>query len=98
VGLSPHMRGNPDNGDDQGKGRRSIPAHAGEPPRLARRAGGSEVYPRTCGGTSYMTAHKNWRVGLSPHMRGNPAAAALVDEVAGSIPAHAGEPPDVGRG
>ena len=50
-GLSPRVRGNHRGDDPPRIGAGSIPACAGEPPGCRWRAGGSEVYPRVCGGT-----------------------------------------------
>ena len=70
-GLSPRMRGNhlfacsfiPLQG--------SIPAHAGEPRSPSLRSPGRRVYPRACGGTSWVRLSMNPCSGLSPRMRGN---------------------------
>src|SRR5690606_3155376 len=70
----------------------SIPAHAGEPvwaSLLALRPG---VYPRARGGTSPATLFASTDTGLSPRTRGNLVALANHHLIAGSIPAHAGEP------
>ena len=54
------------------------------------------VYPRPRGGTSLRRAEAGWRGGLSPPTRGNRGNQRMSISVAGSIPAHAGEP--FGRG
>ena len=91
-GLSPRVRGNP-GAVPVGTGpARSIPACAGEP-RLEQ--GGGElvqVYPRVCGGTPGWITSGAGRPGLSPRVRGNPAAVGQAAEHRGSIPACAGEP------
>ena len=46
-----------------------------------------------CGGTSLATSLANLVGGLSPRVRGNPAASPATCFVPGSIPACAGEPP-----
>ena len=51
-GLSPRMRGNPDQESHAAGGGGSIPAHAGEPSSPPRRMGTTGVYPRACGGTA----------------------------------------------
>ena len=91
-GLSPRVRGDrlPRRPNHGGPG--SIPACAGEPAVAAREQAFDEVYPRVCGGTTV------WRVGpprgwgLSPRVRGNPAAASRASGRSRSIPACAGEP------
>ena len=71
-GLSPRVRGNPDEVVARLGGRGSIPACAGEPrlgpPGLAVPA----VYPRVCGGTNGSKGAKHPVEGLSPRVRGNP--------------------------
>ena len=70
----------------------SIPASAGEPWTRTRPDPGTRVYPRECGGTPFLGRHLVQQNGLSPRVRGNPAAAASRRRPAGSIPASAGEP------
>ena len=96
TGLSPRMRGN------QGLQPRpeaqvgSIPAHAGEPARLAGTPSGRRVYPRACGGTLEVDELLAIAPGLSPRMRGNHRNQHGRLMMHGSIPAHAGEPcPDL---
>ena len=95
VGLSPRVRGNPGWRDESLACERSIPARAGEPDHLAGRGVGDGVYPRACGGT------RRWRTtgarirGLSPRVRGNHVIRLCRRETARSIPARAGEPPNV---
>ena len=70
----------------------SIPAPAGEPATSGRPGPARAVYPRACGGTR---SGRRWRDGwggLSPRLRGNPIAAALLLPAERSIPAPAGEP------
>ena len=50
------------------------------------------VYPRVCGGTYYPWHGRGFVQGLSPRVRGNPLPVAPDQEIAGSIPACAGEP------
>ena len=91
-GLSPPTRGNPQLRDYQQDMPRSIPAHAGEPPRPTEPADLPAVYPRPRGGTP--STHRDtapvW--GLSPPTRGNHHALSVRLFALGSIPAHAGEP------
>ncbi len=92
-GLSPHMRGNRQQGRTAGIQVRSIPAHAGEPINVNLVEAEAQVYPRTCGGTLRLLRRDQRRRGLSPHMRGNRLRSARGSDAARSIPAHAGEPP-----
>ena len=76
-GLSPRVRGNPATRLCRPAAERSIPACAGEPYcAIAQRRLG-EVYPRVCGGTRTPSAPRSPLSGLSPRVRGNPAAAGL---------------------
>ena len=91
-GLSPPTRGNRARIGDRASARRSIPAHAGEPP-----VGGvvhevEEVYPRPRGGTICSSVSATSPGGLSPPTRGNPAGERAGPARIRSIPAHAGEP------
>ena len=91
-GLSPRVRGNPNEQANKPYGARSIPACAGEPGWSGRRRRLPGVYPRVCGGTTRNTRASGASRGLSPRVRGNlpGRAASLCCE--GSIPACAGEP------
>ena len=91
-GLSPRVRGNQQEREQEINLVRSIPACAGEPPVASRMGATASVYPRVCGGTrSCPTSRGNTR-GLSPRVRGNLAMPSLVSARPGSIPACAGEP------
>ena len=92
AGLSPRVRGN--HGDDGESRQRvgSIPACAGEPIATVRPAVIGRVYPRVCGGTDMMALADLQSEGLSPRVRGNPAAAGKSSSGLRSIPACAGEP------
>ena len=92
AGLSPPTRGNLVRIAQKRGKRRSIPAHAGEPDRRRRRPRGNTVYPRPRGGTRRRTNEGCRRRGLSPPTRGNQIRFRTAQAVAGSIPAHAGEP------
>ena len=85
-GLSPRVRGNPLETGQVAKELGSIPAGAGEPPPPRPRQNTGRVYPRGCGGTSL--AHDTILPvgGLSPRVRGNPAADAPHRLNSGSIP------------
>ena len=56
-------------------------------------AGLLEVYPRVYGGTGSSALNEPVGLGLSPRVRGNPAAFFLNQSEARSIPACTGEPP-----
>ena len=75
-GLSPRVRGNPEAEHAVQALPGSIPACAGEPTRSDRLVCGSRVYPRVCGGTLDGSVGPGHPAGLSPRVRGNPAAAA----------------------
>ena len=91
-GLSPHVRGNPVPSVRVTELVGSIPARAGEPDRDTRATIRSEVYPRTCGGTSESAYHRSPDRGLSPHVRGNRPLGGPPLTFQRSIPARAGEP------
>ncbi|CAO3416165.1 hypothetical protein [Azospirillum endophyticum] len=90
-GLSPHVRGNP-----QQRGRvvlrqGSIPACAGQSgasPRFCSRPG---VYPRMCGAIGGAGSGVRASEGLSPHVRGNLHQDGENLLLLGSIPACAGQ-------
>ena len=92
-GLSPRVRGNPPARRCGIPFPRSIPACAGEPGTTPRNTARPGVYPRVCGGTSRTRPPQPLDGGLSPRVRGNPAAAACHTRRRRSIPACAGEPP-----
>ena len=91
-GLSPRLRGNRCPVLPQQNRRRSIPAPAGEPPRGLGARVCPAVYPRACGGTARRRRLKAIWAGLSPRLRGNLPWSVHYWEMAGSIPAPAGEP------
>ncbi len=91
-GLSPRVRGNPDMGTGEVARDRSIPACAGEPRGAYSSNEAGPVYPRVCGGTYTSNFIPIAYQGLSPRVRGNPAASSLPSLSRGSIPACAGEP------
>ena len=92
TGLSPRVRGNPAPPARRWRGGRSIPASAGEPPLVTSAGSFMWVYPRECGGTLGAKRYEHGDCGLSPRVRGNPAAAGRRRLAPGSIPASAGEP------
>ena len=91
-GLSPRMRGNPQQSPQVKARIGSIPAYAGEPASSMRSTARPAVYPRVCGGTNSGAAGTALGDGLSPRMRGNHIARYSPVEFSGSIPAYAGEP------
>ena len=92
-GLSPRVRGNPDDAVRLALAARSIPACAGEPSATTDCIPRSvAVYPRVCGGTRHVRERIWSRVGLSPRVRGNPFHGHGGGSSRGSIPACAGEP------
>ena len=92
-GLSPPTRGNHGFAVHVDDDHRSIPAHAGEPPRRAPERPSGRVYPRPRGGTVCRAVSGAAVVGLSPPTRGNLLPRLRRDRLRRSIPAHAGEPP-----
>ena len=70
-GLSPRVRGNPEQTAFRTLRQRSIPACAGEPHHPAGTVMTCTVYPRVCGGTRLAAAVECLRPGLSPRVRGN---------------------------
>ena len=72
----------------------SIPAHAGEPNGRTFERRSPRVYPRACGGTPVDKQTGRALRGLSPRMRGNRRCCGKGSAGVGSIPAHAGEPPE----
>ena len=92
-GLSPRGRGNRSACTGNGGRVRSIPAWAGEPPRIPPSHGVDRVYPRVGGGTSGPERMAPRHRGLSPRGRGNSASCSEGRQIEGSIPAWAGEPP-----
>ena len=93
-GLSPPTRGNPLLKRAVNEHPRSIPAHAGEPADRFLFGGIVRVYPRPRGGTSFANRQPLRLGGLSPPTRGNPGQWRVTARLTGSIPAHAGEPPN----
>ena len=73
-GLSPRVRGNPDDLQLQVVAEGSIPACAGEPAVSRSCLSCSPVYPRVCGGTVAFGEIGTGETGLSPRVRGNPGS------------------------
>ena len=93
AGLSPRVRGNPDDVGVALPLDGSIPACAGEPAPRYGSWGIRRVYPRVCGGTRGLRIRGWEEKGLSPRVRGNPQRVRARMEPVRSIPACAGEPP-----
>ncbi len=91
-GRSPRMRGSHGLSDGRSLWFGSIPAHAGQPGRRARRARAAGVDPRACGAAPTSHAPTVTTLGRSPRMRGSRALRAAPSVRQGSIPAHAGQP------
>ena len=92
TGLSPRVRGNRMLCQLHVNKAGSIPACAGEPAPATRRRPPDTVYPRVCGGTSRGLVRLQYRLGLSPRVRGNPNGNIIAPLNSRSIPACAGEP------
>ena len=95
AGLSPRVRGNLVELVQLHIRQGSIPACAGEPRASRIPPQIYMVYPRVCGGTWPHKLNALAGQGLSPRVRGNPAAATITSNAGRSIPACAGEPPVV---
>ncbi len=91
-GLSPRLRGNHDVGHAGNTLQRSIPALTGKPRHAAPMWGRTWVYPRAYGETVRLAPGSRDLPGLSPRLRGNPAALATGNPAARSIPALTGKP------
>src|SRR5690606_32455 len=70
----------------------TIPACAGEPRAGCPNLPLAADYPRVCGGTSFLMQGREGPWGLSPRVRGNRDSMANLQDLAGTIPACAGEP------
>ena len=90
-GLSPRVRGKHPSPSAALRCARSIPACAGEARQAAGVADAMVVYPRVCGGSLGPHAATMRAAGLSPRVRGKPAAARAALLRLRSIPACAGE-------
>ena len=74
-GLSPHVRGNPSFRERKLSRTGSIPACTGKPSSTSTGSAAPRVYPRMYGETLARCARTSLEIGLSPHVRGNPANA-----------------------
>ncbi|APH52374.1 Hypothetical protein GbCGDNIH5_1630a [Granulibacter bethesdensis] len=91
-GLSPRTRRNPVGSLRVSVYKRSISAHAEEPPTPSPGLKSDWVYLRARGGTKTMTLSEIFNQGLSPRTRRNPGANAPTAVCERSISAHAEEP------
>ena len=91
-GLSPRTRGSHARAPARLSFSRSIPAHAGEPPRCSSGPTMSWVYPRARGGAMVGVTTCTPVGGLSPRTRGSQLHFKVPTSYSRSIPAHAGEP------
>ena len=92
VGLSPHVRGNPERSFHARPDEGSIPACTGKPSRHSPLAIRPRVYPRMYGETENFHKHAHIPSGLSPHVRGNLCPTARRKLPRWSIPACTGKP------
>ena len=92
MGLSPRVRGNQSFVQQCAALAGSIPACAGEPTSDTWISSCSGVYPRVCGGTSFIAHALRFLMGLSPRVRGNHEDSVHRFWHERSIPACAGEP------
>ncbi len=91
-GLSPLARGNLGMVGDSRPGRGTIPARAGQPPRVWPISPVSGDYPRSRGATSSAKNQMGTARGLSPLARGNLESIGGKCLRVGTIPARAGQP------
>ena len=92
-GLSPRGRGKRGGNREERGDNGSIPAWAGETAGAAPLTPVCEVYPRVGGGNHLPPPRHRWAQGLSPRGRGKLHHLDMGADIAGSIPAWAGETP-----
>ena len=90
AGSSPRMRGTPVCVSDYNVRAGIIPAYAGNTFCRRIRFSGMRDHPRVCGEHTYKPRYDRGREGSSPRMRGTPAGMARIFNLAGIIPAYAG--------
>ena len=93
TGPSPLARGSRSRARRDSLPGRSIPARAGEPCWPSGSAARVRVHPRSRGGAVTSAVPNAPLAGPSPLARGSPDAIHRHEELIGSIPARAGEPP-----
>ena len=91
-GLSPRVRGSPNQHGILSECAGSIPACAGEPTARSYGTPPTRVYPRVCGGARALLPERADVSGLSPRVRGSPDRPWACAVTYRSIPACAGEP------
>ena len=94
-GLSPRVRGKRERATATAGRCRSIPACAGEASARPSTHPRRRVYPRVCGGSPTASSTARRTKGLSPRVRGKLQSATRYRAASRSIPACAGEAPDV---
>ena len=92
AGLSPRGRGTRQQAVPRRVPEGSIPAWAGNPPRLRLTIPKYGVYPRVGGEPPNFTHAATGGMGLSPRGRGTPKLGSPARSIGGSIPAWAGNP------
>ena len=97
LGLSPHVRGNPELRLRGTATRGSIPACTGKPETCIFALPLRRVYPRMYGETQTIPSPSAATAGLSPHVRGNLPVHLGRDRHPGSIPACTGKPTSTAR-
>ena len=90
TGSSPHVRGTRHDYRHEPRDRRFIPARAGNTRTPPGTSTASSVHPRTCGEHAFRPPGLVARIGSSPHVRGTPVLADLLEPVPRFIPARAG--------
>ena len=91
-GPSPHLRGIRAHVGSLGRGRRAIPAPAGNPASGSEECGDKNGHPRTCGESCLRTLSSSAVIGPSPHLRGILPHQPKPMVEPGAIPAPAGNP------
>ena len=92
TGLSPRVRGHLNDRNNPATFHRSIPACAGAPYGYLTATILMTVYPRVCGGTTYVSTGPGRSYGLSPRVRGHLGPLCPSRFLTRSIPACAGAP------
>ena len=91
FGSSPRMRGKRHRVRGHGRGRRIIPAHAGQTnPRQTPRITTTD-HPRACGANRPRSRPGTFKNGSSPRMRGKRGGYTRLPRHVRIIPAHAGQ-------
>ena len=90
LGSSPRVRGTARESSPAGRGRRFIPACAGNGARRPARAAAPAVHPRVCGERATWTPSVRVSSGSSPRVRGTASRKAVASAMSRFIPACAG--------